>query len=77
MPRLLARYTAYTTRLMDQGVTLQHFKCPHDDCAKEILHQRPPRGATWDSTGQCPHCEKYYWRVSRYNKVTVKPINVE
>lgn len=66
MSTLMQRYTQYNERLKAKGIKLISFDCP--SCAKAIECQAAPRGDTWDSMANCPHCDALFKHITEGKK---------
>lgn len=61
-----ATYHAQVKRLKAKGVKLVACSCPK--CTKIIKTLPAPKGETWDSVAQCPHCEALFMKVTKGRK---------
>lgn len=58
-----ATYHAQVKRLKAKGVKLVACSCPK--CTKIIKTLAAPKGETWDSMAQCPHCETLFMKFTK------------
>lgn len=61
MATLKQKHDEFIARLKAQGTKILEFKCPA--CGKKIETQAAPKGDTWDSLSNCPHCEALYMKI--------------
>lgn len=66
MTSLMQRYTEYNDRLKAAGVEMYSYPCPA--CEGVIEARRPPKGETWDSMTECPHCKALFMAVYTHGK---------
>lgn len=54
-------YNEWVSRIIEAGDELAEYECPH--CAYLVHTHVPEKGDIFDSTVQCPNCEKLHFKV--------------
>lgn len=65
-PTLMQLYTEYNDRLKAEGIKLIAFSCP--SCNESIETRPAPKGDTWDTLSNCPHCGSMFMKITKGKK---------
>ncbi|KPX46955.1 hypothetical protein ALO68_200094 [Pseudomonas syringae pv. helianthi] len=63
---LMQLYTEYNDRLKAQGIKLITFSCPN--CNESVETRPAPKGDTWDTLSDCPHCNSMFMKITKGKK---------
>lgn len=65
MSDLKTQYQAAVEHWNKAGLKVVAFLCP--ECEEAIVTPAAPKGETWDSLANCPHCNVLYMKVTTHD----------